>query len=96
MNKTITQDKAKNLMHKLKCSNTMFFMEYEKEQGKRKQILCKFGLNEDKTLLKHNYKPSLYDSLEVFNISLQAFVRLSFKDVIYLRYNQIRYFVLPN
>ena len=96
MNKTITEDKAKNLMHKLKCSNTMFFMEYERKEGERKHILCKFGLKEDKTLLKHNYKPSLYDSLEVFNVTLQAFVNLSFKDVIYLRYNDIRYFVLPN
>jgi len=96
MNKTITQDKAKNLMHKLKCSNTMFFMEYERKQRERKHILCKFGLKEDKALLKDNYQPSLYDSLEVFNISLQAFVSLSFKDVIYLRYNEIRYFVLPN
>ena len=96
MNNIITRGKAKLLLHKLKCSNNMFFLQYEKNEGERKHILCRLGLTEDKMLLKHNYDPTDYNSLEVFDSSLQAFIEMSISDVIFIRYNDIRYFVLPN
>ena len=74
----------------------MFFLQYEKNEGDRKHILCRLGLTEDKILLKHNYDPTDYNSLEVFDSSLQAFIEMSISDVIFIRYNDIRYFVLPN
>ena len=74
----------------------MFFLQYEKNEGDRKHIMCRLSINEDSTLLKHNYDPKHYNSLEVFDSSLQAFIEMSISDVIFIRYNDIRYFVLPN
>jgi len=94
MNEIIKRNKLKYLLHKLKLNNKMFFLQYEKELGERTEILCKMGLKAFKQGLDRNYKESDYDSLEVFNISNQSFLQLNSDDIVYIRYNDKRYFLL--
>jgi len=72
----------------------MFFLQYEKELGERTDALCKTGLKAFKQGLDRSYNESEYNSLEVFNISNQSFLQLNIDDIVYIRYNEKRYFLL--
>ena len=96
MNKTITSRKAKVLLHKLKQNNRMFFIEYQKPYQERVHTMCRMLLkkqiNDSKDIFDHRQ----YDNIEVFNITDQSFLKLRIEEILFIKYNDKRYYVIQN
>ena len=74
MNKTITSNLAKVLLHKLKDNNRVFFIEYQKPYQERVHTMCRMLLKEQMSDSKGIFDREEYDNIEVFNITDQSFL----------------------
>ena len=94
MNDTITTNKAKHLLHKLKLSNRMFFLEYQKPFEDRQHILCRMLLNKNLKPFEKIFEEERYNDIEVYNISDQSFIKLNINEILFIRYNDVRYYII--
>ena len=96
MNKTITGNLAKVLLHKLKDNNRVFFIEYQKPYQERVHTMCRMLLKEQMSDSKGIFDREEYDNIEVFNITDQSFLKLRMEEILFIRYNDKRYYVIQN
>ena len=96
MNKTITSNLAKVLLHKLKDNNRVFFIEYQKPYQERVHTMCRMLLKEQMSDSKSIFDREEYDNIEVFNITDQSFLKLRMEEILFIRYNDKRYYVIQN
>ena len=96
MNKTITSRKAKVLLHKLKQNNRMFFIEYQKPYQERVHTMCRMLLNKQISDSKDIFDHQQYDDIEVFDITDQSFLKLQMEEILFIRYNDKRYYVIQD
>jgi hypothetical protein len=96
MNKTITSNLAKVLLHKLKDNNRMFFIEYQKPFQERVHTMCRMLLKKQMSDSKGIFDRQEYDNIEVFNITDQSFLKLRIEEILFIRYNDKRYYVIQN
>ena len=96
MNKTITSNLAKVLLHKLKDNNRVFFIEYQKPYQERVHTMCRMLLKEQMSDSKGIFDREEYDNIEVFNITDQSFLKLRMEEILFIRYNDKRYYVIQN
>ena len=96
MNKTITSNLAKVLLHKLKDNNRMFFIEYQKPFQERVHTMGRMLLKKQISDSKGVFDREEYDNIEVFNITDQSFLKLRMEEILFIRYNDKRYYVIQN
>jgi hypothetical protein len=96
MNKTITSNKAKVLLHKLKKNNRMFFIEYQKPYQERVHTMCRMLLKKQISDSKDIFDHQEYDNIEMFDITDQSFLKLRIEEILFIKYNDKRYYVIQN
>ena len=74
----------------------MFFIEYQKPYQERVHTMCRMLLNKQISDSKDIFDHQQYDNIEMFDITDQSFLKLQIEEILFIKYNDKRYYVIQN